>query len=285
MRNLRSVFFGSSEFSVGVLDALAAHSVTPTLVVTTPPKPKGRGLALAPTPAATWADEHGVDTIAPATLGASVADELRNTDWDVFLVASYGKIIPQSILDIPRKGTLNVHPSLLPKFRGPSPIRSTILADERKTGVSIMVVGAEVDHGPILAQASVELHDWPLAARTLSGLLAQEGGNLLAEALPLWMSGDITPEPQEHDAATFTKKFNKEDARIDLSGDARANLLKVRAFDEDPVAYFVTNRNGRDIRVKVTSAREEDGKLVIERVIPEGKKEMGYEDFLRGTRL
>ena len=290
MRNLRTVFFGSSEFSVGVLDALAMHGITPVLIVTTPAKPKGRGLVLTPTPVAEWAEKNGIDAIAPARLDADIVDEIKNTDWDVFLVASYGKIIPQAVLDIPKKGTLNVHPSLLPKFRGASPIRSAILADEQKTGVSIMLVDADVDHGPIVAQASVEIQDlpaqagWPLASRVLSALLAKEGGGLLAEALPLWMKGDITPEPQEHDSATFTKKFDKEDALIDLADNAHANLLKIRAFDDDPVAYFLTKRNGRDIRVKVTSAREEDGKLVIERVIPEGKKEMGYEDFLRGNR-
>ncbi len=284
MRNLRAVFFGSSEFYVGVLNALTAHEMTPALIITTPPKPKGRGLAVAPTSVAHWAKEHGIDAIAPAKLDANIVDELKNTDWNVFLVASYGKIIPQAVLDIPKKGTLNVHPSLLPKFRGASPIRSAILADEKKTGVSIMLVDADVDHGPIVAQASVELHDWPLASRVLSALLAKEGGGLLAEAIPLWVKGEIIPEPQAHDAATYTKKFEKEDARLDLSGDPHANLLKIRAFDGDPIAYFLTKRNGRDIRVKVTAAREEDGKLIIERVIPEGKKEMDYEDFLRGVR-
>lgn len=284
MRNLRTIFFGSSEFSVGVLDALATHGITPTLVLSTPPKPKGRGLTLTPTPAAEWAEKNGIDVIAPAKLDESVADELRNTEWDVFLVASYGKIIPRDILDIPRHGTLNVHPSLLPKFRGASPIRSTILADERKTGVSIMLVDEELDHGPIVAQASVEIHDWPQTSRMLSALLAKEGGDLLAEALPLWVKGDIVQEPQAHGEATFTKKFSKEDALIELGGDPHANLLKIRAFDGDPTAYFMTERNGRTIRVKVTGVRLDDEKLVIERVIPEGKKEMAYEDFLRGVR-
>ncbi|MDB5224533.1 MAG: Methionyl-tRNA formyltransferase [Candidatus Adlerbacteria bacterium] len=279
-------FFGTPRFSVKVLDALESHGMLPAVVVCAPDKPRGRGLEPAPAPTKVWAEARGITVVTPATLRDPAAAEdlmdiLANTDWDVFVVAAYAKLIPKHILDIPRRGCLNIHPSLLPKFRGPSPALSAILADERTTGVSIMLLDEQMDHGPVIAQGRIVLDeaDWPPQGSVFEDLLATEGGNLLAEAMPDWIAGTIEAEPQNEDEATFTKKFTDADALIDLAGDPRTNLLKIRAFDKGPRAYFVTP-SGK--RVIITAAHTENDVLVIDTVIPEGKKEMPYSDFMRG---
>jgi methionyl-tRNA formyltransferase len=278
-------FFGTPHFSVVVLNALEARGMLPALIVTSPDKPQGRGLEVLPSPAKAWALERGIDVLTPQTLKDEQFEaELHNTEWDVFVVAAYNKLIPKSVLEIPKHGCLNVHPSLLPKFRGPSPVLSAILADERETGVSIMLMNEKMDEGPVVAQARIALdpESWPPKGSEFEDLLAQEGGNLLAETIPLWIEGKITPEPQNDAEATFSKKFSSEDALVDIFGEPRGQLLKIRAFDKNPRAYYVATKAGKNIRVIITEAELEDGALKILKVIPEGKKEMSYSDFLRG---
>ena len=204
-----------------------------------------------------------------------IPPDLMNTDWDFFLVASYGKILSQEVLGIPRRGCLNIHPSLLPKFRGPSPYVSAILADERETGVTLMQMGEKMDAGPIVAQARIEIaaEDWPPKGLLLSQMLFTEGVNLLAEILPGYLAGTLTAEPQDEHKATYTKKFNDQDALVDLRGDPRKNFLKIQAFDKSPRAHFI-NEKGK--RVVITEASYQDGKLDLLKVIPEGKKEMPF---------
>lgn len=281
-------FFGTPVFSVYVLDALEARGFVPALVITAPDKPRGRGQEMSPSPAKAWAIERGIEVLEPASLkDGALAPELSNTQWDVFIVAAYGKLIPKELLEMPRCGTLNVHPSLLPKFRGPSPIISAILADERETGVSIMKLSEATDAGPVVAQARIEIEEaeWPLPNDTLGELLFTEGGNLLAEILPDWCKGKLPAEPQDESRATYTKKFSNEDALVDLNADARTNMLKIRAFDKNPRAYFFAEaQGGRTIRIGIADAQLQNGTLVLTRVIPEGKKEMSYADFMRGLQ-
>lgn len=275
-------FFGTPRFSVQVLDALEAHGLLPALIITAPDKPRGRGLALSPSATKAWAVERGIEVLTPSTLkDEALVAELANSEWDVFVVAAYNKLIPRTVLGIPRRGCLNVHPSLLPKFRGPSPALSAILADERVTGVSIMQMNERMDEGPVVAQARVELEEaaWPPNGAVFEDLLATEGGVLLAEVLPEWIAGTVEPVAQDEAQATYTRKFSDEDARIDLAGDARQNLLKIRAFDHGPRAY-VTDEHGK--RVIITDAEVTDGALQVLKVIPEGKKEMSYQDFKTG---
>lgn len=273
MNNNKIVFFGTPEFSVSVLEELYKKNIVPTLIITTPDAKVGRGLVLTPPPVKVWAEKHDIDIIQNHT-----DDMLVNTEWDLFIVASYGKILPSEILDLPRKGVLNVHPSLLPKFRGASPIVSAILSDEKETGVSIMLLDEKMDHGPIIAQASVEIDNWPPKASVLEDILVTEGGKLLAEIIPPWMKGEIEAVEQDHGKATFSKKIAKEDGLLNLDDNDYTNFLKIQALEGWPGTYFFVN----DKRVKVADADYIDDKLVITRVIPEGKKEMNYEDFLRG---
>lgn len=279
------VFFGTPHFSVVVLDALEHNGLLPALIVTAPDKPQGRGLELTPSPVKQWALERGIDVLTPATLrDEQFVAELQNTEWDVFVVAAYNKLIPKNILETPRHGCLNVHPSLLPKLRGPSPALTAVLTDERITGVSIMLMNEKMDEGPVVAQAQIALEEvaWPPKGSEFEELLAQEGGNLLAETIPFWVAGKLTPEEQDNAEATYSKKFSSADAEIDLHGDARKEFLKIKAFDKNPRAFYFAQKGDKKVRVIITDATIEDGALKLLKVIPEGKKEMSYEDFLRG---
>jgi methionyl-tRNA formyltransferase len=271
-------FFGTPHFATVVLDALERNGLTPALIITAPDKKRGRGLELSPSPAKAWALERGIDVLTPETLkDDQFVAELANTEWDFFAVAAYNKLIPQPVLEIPAHGSLNVHPSLLPKLRGPSPALTAILENERSTGVSVMQMSAQMDAGPVVAQAKVELEEdaWPPRGQMFEDLLATEGGNLLAEILPDFLAGKITPEAQDEAQATYSKKFVDNDALINLAGDPSEELRKIRAFDHGPRAYFI--QDGK--RVVITDAAIEDGRLVIKKVIPEGKKEMDYSVF------
>jgi len=294
------MFFGTPRFAVSILEELEKAGITPSVIVTRPDKPKGRGLELAPSPVKEWALAKEVAVLEPKTLTRddSQTNFIWNTDWDLFIVTAYGKIIPFEVLKRPQAGTLNVHPSLLPLYRGSSPIESQILADDKKTGVSIMLLDEELDHGPIVAQASVTPLEWPIRASILEQILAQEGGRLLAEVIPAWIEEQhmdseswledgreptLKPEPQDHTKATSTKKIEKEQGLLDLAADGYQNYLKFCAYDEWPGTHFFIDKKEKSIRVKITDATFKDGIFTPIKVIPEGKKEMGYEDFLRGV--
>lgn len=282
---LKIVFFGTSEFSVAVLEEMEATGFIPAVLITQEDKPQGRNLVLTPSPAKVWAQEHGIEVLEPHKLDGKHLGPILNSEWDLFVVASYGKLIPKYILDLPRHGTLNVHPSLLPKLRGASPVRTAILEGDRSAvGISIIKLDEEMDHGPIVAQARIEPEEWPMGAELLETMLAHEGGKLLSEAIPLWVKGNITPEEQDHEKATFSQKIEKSMGEIDLSGDPIVNLRKIKAFEGWPGTFFFADRNGKKTRVKIMDATlDPQNELHILRVIPEGKKEMDYEDFLRGN--
>jgi methionyl-tRNA formyltransferase len=155
------------------------------------------------------------------------------------------------------------------------------LNDEKNTGVSIMFVDEELDHGPIVAQKAVPLSAWPMRASQLEETLMREGGALLARLLPHWIAGEIDARPQNHDLATYSEKIKKEAGLLDLGGNGYANLLKIRAFEGWPGTYAFFERAGKKIRVGILDAHLQNEKLVIDIVKPEGKREMSYEEFLR----
>lgn len=278
------VFFGT-HISLPVLEQMKRAGLLPHLIVTQPDRPKGRRLIMTPPEVKVWAEENNIPVIQPETLKTTPKELLTQPNgkpWDLFVVVGYGKLIPEAILDLPVHKTLNVHPSLLPELRGASPIRSAILLDIKETGVTIILLDKEMDHGPIIAQARVLIEDWPPKATVLEDLLAKVGAELLVETIIPWINGDITPEEQDHDRATFSKKIQKEDGLIDLSNDAYQNYLTIQAFDGWPGTYFFVTKQDKKIRVKIQRASYKDGVLTIERVTPEGKKEMDYKDFKRG---
>ncbi|MES2216767.1 MAG: methionyl-tRNA formyltransferase [Patescibacteria group bacterium] len=282
------VFFGTSHFSVYVLDALSKAGYIPSLVVTVPDKPKGRKLVLTPPETKVWANAHAVPCLQLATLKTSESEKILQehmTQCDVGIVASYGLIIPQSILNIPKRGMLNVHPSLLPKLRGASPLQGAIL-HEKETGLTIMHLDAEMDHGGIVSQEVVESPEWPPYESELEKILGERGGEMLANILQDWVAGTLSEQPQDHSLATFTKKIKKDEAEIFLDDDVEVNLRKIRAYHVWPGAYMMyESRDGKEskkIRILIKKARIDNGVLLFERVVPEGKKEMSWNDFLRG---
>lgn len=297
MPKINFTFFGTDNFSILVLNELKKSGFLPSLLITVPDKPKGRKLVLTPPEVKIWAEKNKIKYIQPKSLreekNPGIIDEIKSHGAnDLFVVASYGKIIPQNILDIPEHKTLNVHPSLLPRLRGPSPIESAILT-EGENGVTIMRLDADMDHGPIVAQKKIiSWQGWPGVsgvepppyAETLEKILGEEGGKILAEIIPDWIAGKISETEQNHDMATFCKKIEKTDGEINLSDSAEKNLRKIRAFHKWPTAYFFADHMGKKIRVIIKKARIENGELVIERVVPEGKKEMDYSDFKKGLR-
>jgi methionyl-tRNA formyltransferase len=289
-KNDKWIFFGTSRFSVLVLEELSAAGFLPTLALTVPDKPKGRKMILTPPETKVWAEKNGVLAIQPQSLreekNSGIAEKIKSfapDGFDFAVVASYGKIIPQNILDIPRLGMLNVHPSLLPKLRGASPLQSAILT-ENETGVTVMRLDADMDHGPIAAQEKIDVPGWPPYESDLEESLGRAGGKLLAKILPDWLAGKISETEQNHELATFCKKIEKGDGLLNLEDAAETNLRKIRAYHVWPGAYFFAERGGKKIRVIVKRASLADGKLVMEKVVPEGKKEMDYEAFRRGLR-
>ncbi|MDO8510260.1 MAG: methionyl-tRNA formyltransferase [bacterium] len=281
--NAKIVFFGTSSFAVTVLETLKARGIVAALIITTKDMPKGRNLALTPPPVKLWADKMSIPVLQPENLkDEPFTRKLAEENYDLFIVASYGKIIPREIIDLPRRKTLNIHPSLLPKLRGPSPVQTAILADEKETGVTIIEIDEKMDHGPIVSQKKVEVADWPTNHEKLEELLAKVGASLLADILPEWLEGAVKALPQDERDATYTKKIEKEDAEINLNDDPYLNYRKIMAYGGWPNAYFFADRKGKRIRVTITEASLEDGALKIKKVIPEGKREMTYEEFLRG---
>ena len=285
MTNIKFAFFGSSRFSVIVLGELERLGLIPCLIITTPDKPKGRKLTITATEVKKWGLKRKITVLDPQKLDADffvrLSAEVQAKGIETFIVASYGKIIPEKIIDLPVHKTLNIHPSLLPKYRGPSPMPSAILNDEKKSGVTIIRLDKEMDHGPIIAQEIVEVAEWP-TYEEYEELMAKKGAQLLAKILPEWIDGKMKEVPQIHEQATFTKKISKENGLTDLSSDPYLNFRKIQAYHEWPQAYFLFDHKGKNIRVKITSASFKEGVLIIENVIPEGSKEMSFEDFQKG---
>src|SRR3989344_2222300 len=274
---MKCVFFGGSQFSVYVLEELKLHGILPKLIITTPDKPKGRKLILTPTPAKVWAKENSIEVLNNYNL--------LSKDYDLFLVASYGKLIPKEIFEIPTHKTLNIHPSLLPKYRGASPIVSQILSGDTEIGITIMEIVEEMDAGPVVIQKQLKLEEWPIGNKELEKILAIEGARLFAHILPEWLEGAIDPIMQDETKATFCQKIKKEDGLLDidlnnLEKNADQNLLKIKAFEGWPTAYFFLDGK----RIIITDATLENSELKILTVKPEGKSEMPFEDFLRGLR-
>jgi methionyl-tRNA formyltransferase len=292
---IKFAFFGSSRLSVIVLDELEKAGFIPACIVTTPDKPKGRKLTVTPNVVKEWAINKKIRIYDPAKLDAAFIEMLKKESCDLFIVASYGKIIPSAIINLPPHKTLNIHPSLLPKYRGPSPLPSAMLDDAKRTGVTIMRLDEEMDHGPIVAQQEITVEEWP-TYEDFEEMMARKGAQLLARILPDWVAGKIKELEQDHSKATYTKKITKEDGLLDLNKLDYAAFRKIQAFHEWPQAFFFISKDGKKqrskdaekIRVKVTQAsfkkdlQGNAGTLIIEKVIPEGKSEMPYADFARG---
>ncbi len=285
------IFFGTSRLSVIILEELAKHGLVPLAVVTSLDKPKGRKLILTPPLTKVYSRKNNIPVLQFEKLDDSARAEISaiygDTGIDFFLVASYGAIIPQQVLDMPKFGTLNIHPSLLPKYRGATPMPQAILDDTSETGVTIMLMDAKMDHGPILIQEKRKDSTWPKKYDDLETELATQGAQALALNIDKILSGEIVPVAQNHDGATFTKKIQKIDGLIDISRlagpEGRKQFLKFCAFHTWPSCYFFVQKHGKEMRIKITDAiwNDTEQKMEILKVIPEGQKEVAYSEFVK----
>lgn len=264
-------YFGTPAVASETLGTLLERGFTPSLVVTSPDAPKGRGLLLTPSPVKGLAQERGLPCIAPEKLDAETIAAIRAYECDFAIVVAYGKIFPEELIAVFPKGVLNVHYSLLPKYRGATPLETALLAGERETGVTIQKMAKELDAGDIIAQQATDIGPSE-TARELRPRLISIGARLLADTLPPYLDGSLTPIPQDASLATRAYKIKKEDGLLDLTAPALDNWNKYRAYADSIGTYFFENGT----RMKITEASLKNDTFVVERVIPEGKREMPY---------
>lgn len=246
MARPRVIFAGTPEFALASLRALVESGITPVAVLTQPDRPAGRGRKPTRSPVKVYAQERRIAIKQPATLKADkVVAELAALEPDILIVAAYGLILPQSVLDIPVAGCLNVHASLLPRWRGAAPIQAAILAGDDETGVCLMAIEAGLDCGPVFVSESVAIGEHETAGE-LHERLAELGGELLTRHLDDIIDGKITAIAQDESLATYAPKIKTEDAEIDWRRPARELARLVRAYNPQPGAYFLLD----DARIK-----------------------------------
>lgn len=251
---MKFVFFGTRELGAIVLKHLLSHGYSPSLVVTGPDKPAGRKQKLTPSPVKACILKHetwNLKLLQPEELDSRFTLYVSSFKPDLIVVAAYGKILPKDILDIPVHGALNVHPSLLPLYRGPSPERGALLNGDEKTGVTVILMDEKADHGPILAQEEFAIPE-NMRHEELHAKLGEIGGELLVKTIPQWLQGKITPKEQDHSRATYTKKLTKEDGRIDWNKSAEYIERQVRAFYPWPGTFTSFKAKRQKTKDKIT---------------------------------
>ncbi|PIZ87051.1 MAG: methionyl-tRNA formyltransferase [Candidatus Nealsonbacteria bacterium CG_4_10_14_0_2_um_filter_40_15] len=304
--SLKIIFMGTPKFGAIILEKLADSRYKPILVVTETDKPVGRKKVLTPPPVKVVAEKYEIPVLQPEKIRNSES-EIRNLKPDLIIVAAYGKILPEEILEIPKYGCLNVHPSLLPRWRGPSPVQFAILNGDTDSGVTIMKIAEKVDAGPVLIQRKLKL-EGNETYDVLHDKLGEMGGDLLIEIIPEWITGKIDPQLQDESRTTYTRILKKEDGKIDWEKSAEEIERQIRAFNLWPGIFTFWEKSGKLIRIKILKARVlnransktypigktlvagqnelcvQTGKgfLIIERLQLEGKKETDSEDLLRG---
>ena len=293
------VFFGTPEFSVPVLQALVKNNWAVSLVVTEPDKPFGRKKILTPPPIKKTAEKYNLLVYQPKKI-INLKSSFINLKPDLIILTAYGKIIPKEILEIPVYGALCLHPSLLPKYRGPSPIQTTILNGDKTTGVTLFKMDEKIDHGPILAEQELKILNPKLEIRNkfqiinsqittevLSQILSKVSAEVLLKTLPNYLESKIKPKKQNEKKASYTKLIKKEDGHVDKSEirnpksekELKEIERKIRAFYPWPKVWTIVNNK----RVIIHKAHLENFKLSLDIVQPEGKKPMKYEDYLKGN--
>jgi methionyl-tRNA formyltransferase len=274
------LFFGTPYVARDTLALLVERGFVPAAVITSPDAHKGRGLALTPSETKTWALEHNLPVLTPEKLTTERIEELRAYACTYAVVVAYGKILPQALIDAFPLGVINIHYSLLPKYRGASPVEAALLHGDTITGVAIQQMAFSLDAGDILAseEVAIEPHE---TTRELRPRLIQTGARLLVDILPSFEAGELIGIPQDHALATFSGKITKEDGRLVLSGDAVQNWNTYRAYAESPGTHFYMKKDTKEIRVKIVSATFAEGVFIPLRVVPEGKKETDYAELVR----
>ena len=283
-KKLNFAFWGTPNLSKQTLDILYNYGYIPSIIITSPDTRSGRGMNLNSTPVSLWADEHKIKCFKPEKISEEFIMKLSMLNIDLSIVVAYGKILPEKIINLPKFGTINIHYSLLPKYRGASPLESTLLNGDTVTGVSIQQMVYKLDSGPIIKEAEIPISISD-TKEDLRNNLIKLGAETLYDILPNIISKNIHPINQTESDATFCKKIKKEDGLIDLNDNPKEIYNKYRAFWGWPGIYFFIKHSDKQIRIKITRAKYENNSFIIERVIPEGKKEINYSDFLRSNIL
>ncbi len=268
---MKIAFFGTPPFTSDFLDTLVANGYSPSLVVTAPDRPVGRGMVMTAPEPKLWAKAKGIKVLQPEKLDDAFFAELSQTQWDLFVVVAYGKIIPERVIDLPKYGTINVHYSLLPKYRGATPTESAILLGDTTTGVTIQQMVYKLDAGDILTTREI-LIDPTDTTLTLRAKLNTEALALLPETIKQIFDGTSTPTPQDESLVTTCGKFTKDMGELNLADDGITNDRKYRAYTGSIGTYFFKN----GVRYKITNAHLEGETFVVDEVIPENGKRMKY---------
>lgn len=288
---MKIAFFGTPRLAQIVLEKLISSHFKPELIVTSPDAKVGRGRTVKPSPVKKTALEHGIKILQPDkligssrfTVHPSASLWASSSPFDLAILVAYGKIIPKEVLEIPRLGFVNVHPSLLPNYRGPSPIQTALLNGEEKTGVSLMVLDEELDHGPVLAQKEIALESTDTHG-SLIEKMGEIGAEFLIETLPGYINGSLKPTPQDHTKTTLTKKITKADGKIDINNPPDHQILDrmIRAFYPWPTVWATVNHNGKDMLLKFLPTTNYELQTTNYLIQPEGKRPMTIKEFLNG---
>ncbi len=300
---MRTLFAGTPEFAARCLAALIASRHEVACVLTQPDRPAGRGLAPQPSPVSKLAAGRGIQVLQAATLkDASVREEIERLRPDAIVTAAFGLIFPQPLLDIPRYGSINVHASLLPRWRGAAPIQRALLAGDEATGVSIMKMDAGLDTGPVFLREAISISGGD-TARTLTERLADLGGKLLVRALDALQAGGLDAQPQPGEGATYASKLDKRELRVDWREDAAMVDRRVRALNPSPGAG--TRLRGVELKIwscAISTGKGEpgevlgadkhalrvacgEGALTVTELQRAGGKRLPAAEFLRGFQL
>jgi methionyl-tRNA formyltransferase len=297
---MRVVFMGSPHFALPSLQALSEH-YSVVAVVCQPDRPAGRGRQPASPPTKLYAAEVGIPVLQPEQLrdGESLS-QITELQPELFVVAAYGQILPQSLLEVPEHGSLNVHASLLPRWRGAAPVQAAIRSGDEATGITIMLMDAGLDTGPIISQKRVSIEPDETGG-SLTERLSNIGAELLNETIPGYLSGDIVPELQDDSLSTYAPMLKKSDGALDLGQPADQLARQIRAFNPWPGSFIRWgerrlsikrahaassngNNSGEVVLVEnVPAIATPQGVLVLDIVQLSGKREMTGEVFIRGA--
>jgi len=282
--NPRFIFFGTPYVARDTLAYLCEHGYVPVAVVTSPDAPQGRGMVMTPSPVKAWALDGNLPVMTVSKFVPEAIEELRKLEPEYAIVVAFGKILPVPLLNIFPKGLLNIHYSLLPKYRGASPVEAALLAGDTTTGVSIQRMVHELDAGDTLAIEEVAI-DADETTRELRPRLIHRGSELLVQTLPSFLDGTAVFTPQDASKATKCGKIDKKDGELTFPGNAQENWNKYRAYAESPGTYFFMERDGKPFRVKIVTAEFRHGQFTPLRVVPEGKKETDFATLLMTARI
>lgn len=269
------IFWGTPELCIPYLEELKKNDYTIVAIVTNQDKPVGRKQIITPSPVKIWGERHNIPVLQPQTLDEAFTQEIEVYQPDLSIVVAYGKIIPEKIITLPTLGTINVHYSLLPRWRGASPVEAAILSGDPETGVSIQQMVFALDAGDIIAEETYRLTGYEFA-QDLKKILSLSGAQLLTKTLPHIFSQDISYTPQHHGDSTKCGIIKKSHGEISLSENSTTLWRKYRAYYPWPGLFFFDSKG---TRIKITEAAFEQGVFIIKKIIPEGKKEISWEEY------